>query len=65
MTDTRFADDVSARIRQATSDVDDLDGVVAVAEPVPRRDLGLDVAGRVGGPGAEGVASDVVGRPVE
>jgi hypothetical protein len=30
-------------------DVDDLDGVVAVAEPVPRWDLGLDVAGRVGG----------------
>src|SRR5215204_7264993 len=46
-------------------DVGDLDGVVSVAEPVPRRDLGLHVAGRVGRPGAEGVPSDVVRLPVE
>src|SRR5215213_10947462 len=46
-------------------DVGDLDGVVSVAEPVPRRDLGLHVAGRVGRPGAEGVPSDVVCIPVE
>src|SRR3954470_13802803 len=45
--------------------VDDLDGVVAVAEPVPGWDLGLDVSGRVGGSGAERVAADVVGLPVK
>src|SRR5215208_2536329 len=46
-------------------DVGDLDGVVSVAEPVPRRDLGLHVPGRVGSPGSERVPSDVVRVPVE
>jgi hypothetical protein len=46
-------------------DIDDFDGVVPVSEAVPRRDLGLGVAGCVRRPGAEGVAADVVGRPVE
>ncbi len=46
-------------------DVDDLDGVVPVSEPVPGRDLWLGVAGCVCRAGAEGVAANVVGRPVE
>ena len=49
-------DDAGSRLRgrpdrladpSADVDVDDLDGVVAVAEPVPRRDLRLDVPRRV------------------
>src|ERR671920_1016050 len=38
-------------------DVRDLDGVVAVADPVPRRDVGLDVAGRISGAGPQAVPS--------
>ena len=67
-------DDAGSRLRgrpdrladpSADVDVDDLDGVVAVAEPVPRRDVGLDVAGRVGRAGAQRVPADVGGVPVE
>src|SRR6476660_9659412 len=46
-------------------DVDDLDGVVSVAESVPGWDLGLGVAGGVRRAGAERVAADVVGVPIE
>ena len=46
-------------------DVGDLDCVVSVAEPVPGWDVGLDVAGRVGCSGAEGVSTDVRRVPVE
>src|SRR4051795_5936027 len=46
-------------------DVDHLDGVVAVAEPVPRWDLGLHVPGRIGRPGAEGGPAHGGGAPVE
>src|SRR5215217_4305870 len=52
---------------RASAHVDggDLDCVVSVAEPVPGRDVGLYVAGRVGCSGAEGVSADVGGLPVE
>ena len=46
-------------------DVDDLDGVVAVAEAVPGRDVGLHVAGGVGRPRAQRVPSHVGGLPGE
>jgi hypothetical protein len=46
-------------------DEEDFDGVVSVAQPVPWWYVGLDVAGGVGGAGAQGVASDVVAVPVE
>src|SRR3954453_21820654 len=46
-------------------DVRDLDCVVPVAETVPRRDVGLDVAGRVGRSCAEGVPADAGRLPVE
>src|SRR5918995_785820 len=45
--------------------VGDLDGVVSVAEPVPGRDVGLHVAGRVGCSGSKGVSADVGHLPVE
>ena len=45
-------------------DVDDLDGVVAVAEPVPGRDFGLHVAGGVGRTGAEAVPARFRRRPI-
>src|SRR3954447_1006339 len=46
-------------------DVRDLDGVVPVAEPIPRRDVGLNVAGRVGRSCAQGVPADAGRLPVE
>src|SRR5215204_7267005 len=49
--------------RSVSVDEEDFDGVVSVAQPVPWRDVGLGVAGRVGGTGAEGMASDVVAVP--
>src|SRR5215211_3818559 len=58
---TRYAD-VRA---SAHVDVGDLDGVVSVAEPVPGRDVGLHVAGRVGCSGSKGVSADVGHLPVE
>src|SRR5215212_8845867 len=45
-------------------DVDDLDGVVPVAEAVPGRDLRLHVPRRIGRPDTEGVPSGVGRRPV-
>src|SRR3954454_23583394 len=61
--------DETLRHRRAVSsahvDVDHLDGVVAVAEPVPGWDLRLDVAGGVGRPGAEGVPAYGGGVPVQ
>jgi hypothetical protein len=45
--------------------VGDLDCVVSIAEPVPGRDVGLYVAGRVSCSGAEGVSADVGRLPVE
>src|SRR3954452_15088265 len=44
-------------------DVHDLDGVVAVAQTVPGRDVGLDVAGRIGRARAERRPSDAFGLP--
>src|SRR3954453_21529475 len=46
-------------------DVRDLDCVVSVAESIPRRDVGLDVAGCVGRSRAEGVPADAGRLPVE
>jgi hypothetical protein len=46
-------------------DVGDLDGVVPVPEAIPGRDFRLDVAGRVGGSGPQGVSAHVVGLPGE
>jgi len=46
-------------------DVPQLDRVVAVAEAVPRRDLGLDVAVGIGGAGAQAVSPGVVRVPLE
>src|SRR5215212_3639066 len=43
------------RARSAHVDVGDLDGVVAVAQAVPGRNVGLHVARRVGRAGAERV----------
>ena len=58
-------DDCLRWVRSDDVDVPNLDGVVAVAEPVPWRDIGLDVAGGIGGAGAEAVPSGVVGLPAE
>src|SRR5215218_3171647 len=44
--------------RSSTVDVDHLDGVVPVAQAVPRGDVGLHVAGGVGRSGPEGVPAD-------
>src|SRR4051794_20795344 len=52
-------------VSSAHVDVDDLDGVVPVAEPVPGRDPRLYVPGRVGRPGAERVPTHLGGVPVE
>src|SRR5436190_12369610 len=46
-------------------DVDDFDGVVAVAESIPGRDFRLDVPGGIGRARAHGVPSDVARVPVE
>src|SRR4051794_9569554 len=46
-------------------DGEHFDGVVSVAQPVPRWDVGLPVSGGVGRPGAQGVTSDVVAVPDE
>jgi hypothetical protein len=46
-------------------DVEDLDGVVPVAQPVPGWDVGLHVAGGISRPGAPGVASDLAVLPAE
>ena len=50
-----------------STDVDegDLDGVVAVAQAVPRRHVGLDVAGGVGGSSAQRVSADAGRVPLE
>src|SRR5918998_3463403 len=53
------------RDESAHVDVGDLDGVVSVTEPVPGRDVGLHVAGRVGCSGSKGVSADVGHLPVE
>jgi nucleoside-diphosphate-sugar epimerase len=50
--------------RSADVDVDDLDGVVSVSEPVPGRDLRLGVAGCVRRSGAEGVACNFAAAQV-
>src|SRR5262249_11883209 len=49
----------------ANVDAGDFDGVVAVAEAVPRWDVGLHIAVRVGRTGAKGVPSRSGPRPVE
>ena len=46
------------RCASAHVDVGDLDCVVSVAEPVPGRDVGLHIAGRVGCSRAKGVSQD-------
>ena len=65
--DLASSEDPSGGVRAGLLHVDvrDLDGVVAVAEPVPRRDLWLHVAGGVGCSGPQGVAADVGRLPVE
>ncbi len=51
--------------QSAPVDVEDLDGVVAVSEPVPGRYVGFGVPGCVGGSGAQRVTTDVRGVPEE
>ena len=46
-------------------DVDDFDGVVAVAQPVPDGDFRLDVSGGIGGTCAEALAPRFCGFPFE